>query len=279
MNIALSKLLATIVSAISPKLYIKLSYFHNRGAFPNLKTPKNLSEIILASICSGKVNDYSRYVDKIEVREELKSWGFSTCLPKLYGVWDSPEDIDFEKLPNSFALKTNHGCGSHYICKDKKNMDVNVARETINAALVKRSWRVETQYNAIPPKVFCEEFIDDGTAGPPIDYKFLCLDGVIKCILVVTAREGSKYNLSTYDINWNRLDLLIPKHSQHPPLGRPKNLQEMVLVASEIATKFEFVRVDLYDLGDRIIIGELTFTPHGGILSNFTTGALEKLGR
>ncbi len=46
--------------------------------------------------------------DKYEVREYVKSMGYNDILTKLIGVWDSPDSIDFNKLPNKFVLKCNY---------------------------------------------------------------------------------------------------------------------------------------------------------------------------
>ena len=271
--------LAKVTTTISPKLYIKLSYLHNRGKLPNLKNPKDVSEIILSTIYSGKVNEYSDYVDKIKVREFYKRMGYEQHLPKIYGIWNNTTEINFDKLPEAFALKTNHGCGSHYICKDKKELNIEVANKTINYALNTKFGLAETQYHSIKPLVYCEEYINDGTGNSPNDYKFLCTDGEIKCVLIVTERTECSYKLLTYDTNWKKLDYVKPHYKARYEFKKPANFSEMLKISQEISEKFDFVRVDFYDLGNRIFLGELTFTPQGGIMSYFTNQAIEEMGR
>lgn len=274
------KFMAKIATSISPKLYINLSYLHNRGQFPNLKHPKNISEIILSTMYSGKINKYANYVDKIKVRDFYKEWGYNKYLPKLYGIWNNIEDIDFNDLPNAFALKTNHGCGNHYICSDKNKLDVVEAKKTLNQALTKKFGLAETQYHTIKPLVYCEEYINDGTGSLlPSDYKFMCVDGDIKCILIVTERTSNSYKLLTYNVNWDRLDYVSSHYLSNKNFKRPKNLAVMCEIAKQIAKKFEFVRVDFFDTGDRLFLGELTFSPEGGIMSYFTDSAINAMGR
>lgn len=279
MNLKLSKILARAATALSPKLYIKLSYLHNRGKLPNLKNPKDVSEIILSTMYSGKVNEYTDYVDKIKVREIYKNWGYEEYLPKIFGIWNTPDEINFKELPNAFALKTNHGCGHHYICRDKNELNETEAKRILNDALNTKFGLAETQYHSIKPQVYCEEYIEDGTGVLPSDYKFLCTDGEIKAILVVTERTETSYKLLTYDTTWEKLNYVTPHYQTDYEFKKPKNLKLMAKIAKEIAQKFEFVRVDFYDLGDRILLGELTFTPQGGIMSYFTNDAIKKLGR
>ena len=83
------------------------------------------------SIPEKLMKEYSDYVDKIKVREFYKRMGYEQHLPKIYGIWNNTTEINFDKLPEAFALKTNHGCGSHYICKDKKELNIEVANKTI----------------------------------------------------------------------------------------------------------------------------------------------------
>lgn len=228
---------------------------------------------------SGKVNEYSDYVDKIKVREIYKNWGYEEYLPKIFGIWNTPDEINFEELPNSFALKTNHGCGHHYICRDKKELNIDEAKRILNEALSTKFGLAETQYHSIKPQIYCEEYIEDGTGILPSDYKYLCTDGEIKAILVVTERTETSYKLLTYNTNWEKLNYVTPHYQTDYEFKKPANLELMTKIAKDIAQHFEFVRVDFYDLGNRILLGELTFTPQGGIMSYFTDDAIKKLGR
>ncbi|MCU0862051.1 MAG: hypothetical protein MUE65_07010, partial [Methanomassiliicoccales archaeon] len=48
-------------------------------------------------------------------------------------------------------------------------------------------------------------------------------------------------------------------------IERPRNLERMLDISRRLSSPFPFVRVDFYDLGDRVYVGELTFYPHGGM--------------
>jgi len=45
------------------------------------------------------------------------------------------------------------------------------------------------------------------------------------------------------------------------PINKPANFNEMISLAETLSSDFPFVRVDLYQLNNNIIFGELTFTP------------------
>jgi hypothetical protein len=273
------------VVSFSPKTYANISYLHNRGKLPNLTNPQTLPEIIHCQILSGEINKYYEFADKIKVRDYIKEWGFEKYLPKIYGIWDSFDQIDFDKLPNRFALKTNHGAGNHYICNNKHHLDIDSAKKTINVALNEDYSKIyETHYQLIKPRIYCEEYIDDGRDNSisPIDYKFHCIDGELKGTLVVSDRNNKNaisYKLSTYDNEWNRLDYIKGPYKGIKEIDRPTNFQEMKDFALYVAKKFPQVRVDIYSDGKRIIFGELTFTAQGGTLSYFTNQAIIAFGR
>lgn len=274
----LKKALARLTCKISKRLYINLSYLHNRGKFPNIKDPKDLSEIIYNEMLSGEINKYTPFVDKLKVREYIEEWGYSEILPKVYGTYDKFEDIDFSVLPNKFAIKTNHGCGGHVFCIDKSTFDIESARHTIEKTMNTVFGTTETQYHSIKPKIYCEEYIEDKTGQLPTDYKFMCCDGVVKCVLIVSDRNNDDYKLHTYSVDWEPLDYIRGKHKGIDRIEKPTNFDRMLEISKAIAEKFPHVRVDLYDSGDRIYFGELTFTPQGGIMSYFTNEALAILG-
>jgi hypothetical protein len=45
----------------------------------------------------------------------------------------------------------------------------------------------------------------------------------------------------------------------------PRTLGKMLEVARRLAEPFPFVRVDLYELGERVYFGEMTFYPGKGV--------------
>ena len=52
----------------------------------------------------------------------------------------------------------------------------------------------------------------------------------------------------------------------------------MIEIAKILYDGFTFVRVDLYDTGNNIWFGELTFTPWGGIMYGYTDEAIKIMG-
>lgn len=271
--------IADFIYKINKKLYYQLRYLYTRHKLANFNKPSNLSEYLLSEMLKPSFKQFAPYADKVQVREYVKSKGLEHILPECYGVWSNADGINFDELPNKFALKTNHGCGNHIICRDKNKLNITEATSQLNDTLSNVFSIREPHYQYIPPKVFAEEFIDDGTGRAPIDYKFMCINGEPLCILICTDREdgGKLPKLSTYSILWEPLDW-IKENRANKVHTKPENLEEMVKVAKVLSKDFAFVRVDLYNCNSRgVIFGELTFTPASGLMGYFTTEALMKM--
>ena len=270
--------IANALFKINRKLYYNLRYFYYRKHWINFDRPQNLSQWLLSEMLRPSFKKYAPYADKVDVRNFLINKGLQNILPQCYGVWDKADDIDFDKLPNSFVLKTNHGCGKHIVVRNKTILD---KKETINKinVLLQQTFSIrEPHYKFIVPKVYAEEVIDDGNGGFPIDYKFMCIKGKPKTILVCSERDETlkKTLLSSYTLEWEKQDYL--KHSKNPKeIKRPEHLEEMIRIAEVLSSDFDFVRVDLYDTPNGVLFSELTFTPHSGFLTYYSEDALVKM--
>lgn len=259
------------------RINYSLRYFHNRKHFPNFKNPKDLSERLLASMLSPSFKQYAKYVDKVKVRDYIRSKGLENILLKHFGIWENPEDIDFSSLPEKFALKTNNGCGNHVFCKDKSALNIEDSINKLKQSLKSVEYTMEPQYKIIPPLVFCEELIDTGNDSWPTDYKFTCINGEPNHIFLATERE-TKVKYGTFDLDWKILPYTKKEFMPKSYPKKPKYLKEMADIARILSKDFEFVRVDLYEDGDKLFFGELTFSPWGGLMYSYTDESIKILG-
>lgn len=258
-----------------------LAYLHHRHKFPNLKHPRNISEIWICKVLSGEVNSYSYLADKYAVRSYVDSKGLGSLLTPLVAVYDNVDEIDFDILPSRFAMKSNTGAGNNIICSDKSKLDADAARETMKSWLVRSRYSyTERHYDKIVPKIVCEEFIDDGTGGFPVDYKFMCIKGKVFCVLACRGRESGHADYLPYSLEWIPLYQYVNGSAVcHTLTEKPANLDEMVRAAETLASDVDLVRVDLYSSGSRIWFGEMTLTPAGCIFPRWTMKALKDMGR
>lgn len=220
-----------------------------------------------------KLHDYRKdplvcqCADKYRVREYLEETGCAEILNEIYGAWDRVEDIPWEDLPDSFVLKCNHGCAYNILCPDKSKLDVEEAKTRLRKWMKEDFWQkhAEMQYKKIPKKIICEAFLGDGT--PPVDYKIYCFHGKASYILACIERDAGKPKFYFFDHAWNLCPITKDGKRAEPgfTVEKPANLDKMLEYAEILSKPFPFVRVDFYYVKDRIVFGELTFTPSGAL--------------
>lgn len=274
------------LSFVPDRVMIKLQYRIKMGFWPNLKNPERYSEKLQAYKLYYRNPLLHKAVDKYAVREYLHEKGLDGILPDLYGIYEKAEDIDFEKLPDRFVLKTNDGSGGHnvLICRDKKTLDKEKAVEDLNSWLnIKdvnpgREWA----YTGISKSmIIAEEYLEnskDPEKGLE-DYKFYCFHGEPYFI----AYDGERYighKRNFYDLKWNNMHIESDWPNFNHDIPKPENLEEMIKLARILSKDFPHVRVDLYSVNNQIYFGELTFYPLCGYVRftpdefDFNTGRL-----
>lgn len=229
----------------------------------------------------------TRLADKYLVRQWVAEKIGAEYLIPLLGVWDNFDDIDFELLPEQFVLKCNHGSGMNVICRDKKTFDVENAREKINMWLEIDfgALMCELHYNNIKKKIIAEKFLTENDLPDINNYKFWCFNGKLNFCGFDSGRalDGNLDNLRIdyFDMNWRPTSFENGSHprSEHPEkISKPKNFELMKKLAAELCKGFNMVRVDFYEVGEKIYFGEMTFTPGSGLMTFKPAGTDEKLG-
>lgn len=211
--------------------------------------------------------------DKYKVREYIEGCGYKDILNDLIAVYDSPEKIEWEKLPQRFALKLNVGCGYNHIVTDlsKENtklLEKEVARWFKESRTQWLSYS-EMQYKDVKPYVLIERYLGNAEKGTlPEDYKVYCFNGKPTFIMVCVGRENEGHpKFYFFDNEWNLAR--INRDSKAAPEGfsisKPKCLDTLMSASAALSSPFPYVRADFYIYDDAVIFGELTFTPSGGM--------------
>ena len=262
------KSLYKILNLLPDKTVIRLQYYASLGRFPHLKNPKRFTEKLQWYKLNYRTPLMTQCADKYKIRFYLRDKGYADFSPTLYQVCDRFEEIDFDALPESFAIKCNNGSGTNIFVKNKAEMDKDsIAAEVATWKEVKtictgREWA----YQDIEPKIVIEELLvsHDGTQKDSLnDYKFLCFNGEVKALWVDLGRH-TDHRRNFYDLEWNQLDVVSDCPVTEEPVPKPYGLERMIEVASGIAKDFPFVRVDFYSVNQKLYIGELTFYPWSG---------------
>ena len=184
------------------------------------------------------------------------------------GVYDNFDEIDFDKLPNQFVIKCNHGAGYNVIVQDKYSFDKNVAKEKINKWLSENftyKFGCELHYSNIPHKIIIEQFIEN-SGDDLYDYKFWCFNGKVEYIQFLSERNTNGLKMAFYDKQWNKQSFVYSYTLDKKNIEKPKNLDKMIELAEKLSKDFNHVRVDFYRLDDgTVYFGEMTFTPMSGV--------------
>ena len=253
---------------LSDRCYIKQYFYLKTGYSLNLENPKTFNEKMQWLKFNNQDPSYTEMVDKYAAKQYVASIiGNQYVIPTI-GVFDNPNEIDFDALPNRFVLKCTHDSGGIVICKGQASLNKDVVRKKLSAGLSRNYYRfsMEFPYKNVKPRILAEEFLTDGNIDL-IDYKVHCFNGVPKLILVCKDRY-SQTGLTEdfFTAEWEHLDVRRPTHpNSKGMIPRPLLLDEMLSLSRKLSEKIPFVRVDWYISNNRLFFGELTFFPASGM--------------
>jgi len=248
-------------------VYLKIMFRAKCSYSLDLKNPKTFNEKLQWLKLYNRNPLYTWLADKYEVRKFIAEKIGDEYLIPLLGVWDSVDEIDFEKLPNQFVLKCNHDSGSVIICNDKNNFNVEKTKEKLRKNLKRNYYWLgrEYPYKNIKPRIICEKYMVDESGTELKDYKFFCFNGEPK-IIQVNYNRSIDHRLNFYDTKFNYVHIQLKPHLTNPNklIDKPSNLDKMLILAKTLSKDYPFVRVDFYSINDKVYFGELTFTPNSG---------------
>lgn len=271
-----------------PVTICKMRFRKMFGREIDLKNPKDINEKILWLSLYSDITEWSRMADKYAVRSYVEELGLSDILVELYGKWDRAEDIEWDKLPNQFVLKSNNGSGTVKLVTDKGKLDIPETTKMMDEWLHKKVAAATTEfhYHSIKPCIIAEELLDfskdQNESTSAIDYKIWCFNGRAYYIWACTNRIIGSTEVALFDREWNYLPekSVFNEHykEQKVLVKRPKNLEKMLEVAEKLAKPFPVVRVDLYNIDGKIYFGEMTFSSLGGTMDFYTQDCLYEMG-
>ena len=250
---------------VKDEQYIKMTY---RLAFRrklNLKDPKALTEKINWYKLNYRNPLMRQCADKYDVRSYVEKSIGQEYLNECLGLWNSVDEIPFEKLPNQFVLKPTNGSGDVVLCEDKNRLDWEKAKKTL-AQNSKKHFSSKTRewaYYGLPYRIIGERYIKSSDQNQIKDYKIFCFYGEPKFLFVASERGTEHLKFDFFDLDWNWLPV-TNAHEHNPALPKPSRFPEMLDVARKLSEPFPHVRVDLYEEEGRIYFGELTFYHFGG---------------
>ncbi|NDO49562.1 hypothetical protein FMM75_09140 [Lachnospiraceae bacterium MD335] len=264
---------------------LKRWYYLKMGKKLDLENPVTFNEKIQWLKIYDRNPLKRELADKVKVRDYISKEIGERYLVPIIGTYDFFDQIVFEKLPNQFVLKCNHGSGWNEVVRDKSKMDIPKVKRNFDY------WMsldyaffsgFEMHYKNIERKILIEQYIEqlDGTL---YDYKIHCFKGIPKCIQVIGDRNIHNHTAKQafYNTYWHRLNMNTGDFLQYNnEVIKPLRLDEMLAIAGKLSRPFRYVRIDLYEVGGQVKFGEITFTPNSGIYpwepkeTNYTWGGI-----
>ena len=118
-------------------MFLKIKYYYVFKKKLNLQKPKIFNEKLQWLKLYNRNPFYTILADKILVKNYIaQTLGEEYIIPTL-GVYSHFDEIDFDKLPASFVMKTNHDSGSIVIVKNKEELNIQEARERLERSYKK----------------------------------------------------------------------------------------------------------------------------------------------
>lgn len=267
----------TYTCILPDKIYLKMLYKQRTGKKLNLKNPKTFNEKQNWLKLYDRRPEYTIMVDKYKAREYIAEKIGEEYLVPLLGVWDSPDEIDFDALPNEFVLKCNHDNGV-IICRDKSELDIEKVKEELRGRLKRDYYKKlrEWPYKDVPRKIICEKLMNNTNGKDLYDYKLFSFNGKVKLIEVNSERFTGSCKEDHFDVEWNHFDV-TGRPSSGIKLQKPSFLYDMINIAEGVSRNIPFLRVDFNLWDDYLFVGEFTFF-YGGSMKLFNEPWETRLG-
>jgi hypothetical protein len=247
---------------------VSADYRHFTGRTPSLLRPRRFTEKMQWRKLFELDATFAVQSDKLAARDFVAARIGPGRQADLLWAGNDPDAIPFDRLVAPYALKSTHASGHTIIVRDPSALDEASARATA------RGWLAdcygtsmnEPAYIHLPRRLIVERLLlrPDGTT--PLEQKVYVFDG--RAIFIRTNTPDANGRARFGDVHsrdWTRLPIAwdSPAHPVPPP--RPVRLAEIIELAERLGAGTSHCRVDFYDCGDTVMVGELTLYSQSGL--------------
>jgi hypothetical protein len=282
------KPLDRLESALPPRLAdwlgairrVRRAYRAKHGRAPRLMRPRRFTEKMQWRKLFDLDPRFSVLSDKLAVRDYITARVGPGFLIPLLWSGDDPDAVPLETLAPPFVVKPTHGSGHTLKVQRRENLDVSAARATF------RKWLGychgtrfdEPGYVNVPHGLMVERMLLGPDGAGPIERRLYVFAGKVRATQTTISSERRQRNAGFHDRDWQHLNWRLRTPLLPGAFPRPRRYDDMVALAERLAADFDHVRVDFYDLGERIWIGELTLYSFSGMTPFNPVEADEALG-
>jgi hypothetical protein len=214
------------------------------------------------------------FCDKLATRDWIAARIGAEYLVTLYWAGGA-EEIPFAVLAPPYFLKSSHASGQVMLVTAERALDSAAIQACAAKWLQINFFSVggEPGYKHVPRRLMAEKVLLAQNGGPPEERRLFVFDGKVAVINTVFVEDGQVRNGAFHTPGWDRLDWHFTRQVARE-FPRPRRLDEMIRIAEILGAGVDHIRVDIYDCGDRIFVGELTPYSWSG-LSRFNTNAAD----
>lgn len=253
----------------SDKFFLSAIFPLRVGYKLNIKNPTTYNEKLQWLKLYYRKPIMSTMVDKIEAKNYVsKIIGSEFIIPTI-AIYSSVDEIDWDKLPKQFVLKCTHDSGGIVVCKNKDNLNIEVAKKKLRAGLKTSYYALnrEWPYKNVIPRIIAEHYMEDESGYELKDYKWFCFDGEPKALFIASDRQvkGEETKFDFFDADFNHLPFTNGHPNTSKEIKKPAGFETMKKLAAQLSKGFPHLRVDFYDINGKVYFGELTFYHWSGM--------------
>ena len=256
-------------------------YKRTTGKDLDLYNPKTYNEKLQWLKLYNATPIKTRLADKYLVRDWVKEKIGEEYLIPLLGVYDKFDDIDFDKLPEKFVIKCNHGSGWNIIVKDKSQLNLNEAKEKLDKWMGENfAYKIgyELHYRDIKPKIIIEKYIDPAESNHEI--QVWCFNKEMKFISVESIKDEDNLVRGTFYPDGKETEFQISPNHYHKleKITDQKAFDKAKELALKMLVDVPYVRIDFIEWKGSVLFREMTFTSGSGLSEIKPDIYNEKLG-
>ncbi|SEF67742.1 TupA-like ATPgrasp [Butyrivibrio sp. Su6] len=265
------ELIKKFPSVMEDATYLKVRFKYRMGYELDLENPKTFNEKLNWLKLYDRKPVYTTMVDKYAVKEYVSNKIGTEHVAPLYGVWDRFDDIDFDKLPESFVLKCTHDSGGMVVCRNKKEFDKEKAKNVLETCLsINPFWGDrEWPYKDVKPRIIAEKYMDSLGKPDSVEYKVTVIGGKVEFVTICRGIAHASFDARTndhYDINFKRVPFWAFYKNSDIKWERPDKWDEIVEYSKILAAGLPQARVDFYLHDGIVYFGEITFYTWSGCI-------------
>jgi hypothetical protein len=269
---------ARIFEWIKALVRVRRAYIRKHRRLPRLLIPRRYTEKIQWRKLFDLNPTNTILCDKLAVRDFIAERVGTDVLIPLLWAGDDPGRIPFNDLIPPYVLKSAHASGQVWIIRTRDHIERATAESKLQAWINVCYGAIhdEPGYVAVPRRIMIERMLHGTERNPLTEIKLFLFDGRVRFVKTTLRRHDELEHGAFYDRDWQPLDWFMDIPNRPELCRRPKRYNDIIAIAERLGKDFDHLRVDIYEAGDRIWVGELTLYPWSG-LSIFTPDEADTL--